>query len=215
MTEKEENSFVMDILKKAFPDRKEEQIAPIGLLYVGMRWGRDWRYADVPDDEHGAPLNGCSSQEEYAQYLDWLAEYLTTLEATPNEEQQGLCTYIEKMIPEDAIQMVAMNAALYDGEMEFLEMWLEDGYSCEVCFENMKENAGEEGGALNEESFRDMYAKVQSEVEEKEEYAANVRHSDVSYRVPLSVILKKVDSQEKALALVRRYFDIYNEYAQK
>ncbi|MCK9175813.1 MAG: hypothetical protein M0O96_11115 [Desulforhopalus sp.] len=215
MTEKEEDSFVMDTLKKAFPDRQEEQIAPIGLLYVGMRWGRDWRYADVPDDENGAPLNGTSSQEEYTQYLDWLAEHLTTLEAVSNEEQQGLCTYLEKMIPADAIQMVAMNAALYDGEMDFLEMWLEDGYSCEVCLENMKENAGAEGGALNEASFRDMYEKVKCEVEEKEEYAANVKHSDVSYRVPLSVILKQVDSKEKAVALLKRYFDIYNEYAQK
>ena len=43
------DSLMMEILHDVFPGRTHEQVIPIGLIYAGVRWGRDFRYGSFPE----------------------------------------------------------------------------------------------------------------------------------------------------------------------
>lgn len=84
------DSIMMDILHNAFPGRSDEQVVPIGPVYAGIRWGRDYRFGEVPKDnkENSILACGCSG-DTYTRYISWLADYLCRLDAEPLEEQKG------------------------------------------------------------------------------------------------------------------------------
>jgi len=66
MNESQKNrSVLMDCLRDAFPGRSDEQISPIGLIYAGVRWGRDNRYGEVPKDKQGNWINACHLEDKY------------------------------------------------------------------------------------------------------------------------------------------------------
>ena len=109
------------------------------LVYAGVRWGRDYRFGDVPKDESGRPIRICLSERDYWPYLSWLADYLYNLEAEPFEEQRGLCEYAEIMQPEDAILLIGMNAALYNVYVEPMESWIEDNEPFSAYLKNKHE----------------------------------------------------------------------------
>ncbi|WP_462324899.1 hypothetical protein, partial [Desulfoplanes sp.] len=187
----ENSSPMMEILKDAFPGRSDEQIVPIGLIYAGVRWGKDNRYGEVPIDKSGKPINVCRSEESYWSYLEWLCNYLYTLDSAPNEEQQGLCKYLQNMLPEDGIQLVGMNAALYQLETEPMESWIEENEPFAHYSQNVKKYILDEDEEYDEEADRILYERVKDELNEQSKYCPDVQHADVSYRVPLSITLKK------------------------
>jgi hypothetical protein len=84
----ESNNAMMEILRNAFPGRSDDQIVPIGLIYAGVRWGKDNRFGEVPKDKDGNAVNICTSEDQYWKYLDWLANYLYQFDGSSNNEQQ-------------------------------------------------------------------------------------------------------------------------------
>lgn len=211
----EKESPMMEILRKAFPGRSDEQVVPIGLIYAGVRWGKDNRFGEVPKDKDGNCINVCTSEDQYWEYLEWLADYLYQLDGLSNNEQQGLCKYVENMVPEDGIQLVAMNAALYQVETEPMESWIEENEPFDKYADNMREYAIEIDEQYDEEAEKELYERVAKELEEKRKFCPGVRHADVSYRVPLSIILKKVRSKQQRVRLLDSFYRIYDEYIRK
>ena len=207
-----ETSPMMGFLHAAFPGRTDEQVVPIGLIYAGVRWGRDFRFGAVPKDEYGQPILICRSEREYVLYLFWLADYLYKLEAEPSEEQSGLCRYAESMQPEDAILLIGMNAALYQFEVEPMESWIEDDEPFSAYLKHMHEYVVQEGEEYDEEADRVLYARVRVEMQEYQEHCQEVEHADIGYRVALSKVLKKCEKSQERLRLLHRYYQTYDKY---
>ncbi len=212
------DSLITQVLEKALPGRTPRETAPIALVYAGIRWGRDYRFGLLPEDENGEPLivRECSG-ERYRRYLSWLAGYLYTLEAEPVEEQEGLCQYLGGMRPEDAVWMIGMNAALYDFDAEPLEFAIEEGKTFPVYWKELRETVDEAELAefYDEESLRELFETVKREMETIEEYGSDIPYADAGYRLPLSVVLKKVEDPEKRADLLNRFYESYNNYASK
>ncbi|WP_152555091.1 hypothetical protein [Desulfonatronum thiodismutans] len=214
--ENTENNLIMDVLAQALPGRSQDQVLPFGLVYAGMRWGRDSRHGQVPLNEQGHPMNGCRSSEDYHFYVRWLADHLSTLEAQPSKEQTGLCIYLDRMLPEDAVLMLGMNVALYQSDTEGMETWIEEGEPFEAFFANWMENWPEEDEERPDEAvIREEYAQVAREMEEKQRCCPDVRHADVGYRVPLSRILRRFVELEERVRLVDAFYQSYNDYISK
>lgn len=214
-TKNENDNEMMEILRNAFPGRSDDQIVTIGLIYAGVRWGKDNRFGVVPKDKDGNSLNICNSEDQYWEYLEWLADYLYHFDGSSNTEQQGLCKYVGNMVPEDGIQLVAMNAALYQVETEPMESWIEENEPFEKYAENMKEYVLEDDEEYDEEADRKLYERVENELEEQRKVCPGVQHADVSYRVPLSIILKTVGSKQQRVSLLDSFYQIYDEYIRK
>lgn len=214
--ENTENNVMMDVLNRAFPGRSQDQVIPFGLVYAGMRWGRDSRHGLVPLNDQGQPMNGCRSSEEYHFYVRWLADHLSTLEAQPGKEQTGLCIHLDRMRPEDAVTMLGMSVALYQSDTEAMESWIEAGEPFEAFYANWVENWPEEDEDQPDEAvLRKEYAQVAAEMAEQRRCCPDVRHADVGYRVPLSRILQRVDEREERVRLVDAFYQSYNNYISK
>jgi hypothetical protein len=212
------DSMIMDILHDAFPGRSHEQVIPFGLVYAGVRWGRDYRFGDVPEDEEGQRCLVCKSEETYRPYLAWLAAYLLALETEPIYEQKGLCIYVSQMEPEDAVLMMGMNAALYQWDVQHLESAIESGDPFYAYWDHLQAallDEDDETVQIDEESERELYETVAMELEMKKRVCPDVQHADVGYRLPLSVALKKCQEAEKRVNLLDLFYQAYDNYASK
>lgn len=52
---------------------------------------KDFRANGYPCDEKGKPLYTSDSKEDYISYIDWLADYIVTVDLEPIQEQLALC----------------------------------------------------------------------------------------------------------------------------
>ena len=152
---------------------------------------------------------------EYHEYLEWLADYLYTLDAEPNDEQQGLCKYVDNMVPEDAIQFIGMNAALYQLETEPMKSWIKENAPFSEYSENKKNMFLKVGEEYYEEAERELYERACKEMSEQQSYCPNVQHADVFYRVPLIEGIEKEETKGKRVNLLNTFYQIYNEYIMK
>jgi hypothetical protein len=212
------DAMIMDILHDAFPGRSHEQVIPFGLVYAGVRWGRDYRFGDVPEDEEGQRCLVCKSEKTYRPYLAWLADYLLALETEPIDEQKGLCIYVSQMEPEDAVLMMGMNAALYQWDVQHLESAIEAGDPFSAYWDHLQAtllDEDDETVQIDEESERELYETVAMELEMKKRVCPDVQHADVGYRLPLSVALKKCQEAEKRVNLLDLFYQAYDNYASK
>jgi len=218
--EKGDDSLIMEVLEEAFPGRSPQKVAPIGLVYAGVRWGRDFRFGLLPKDETGKPIlaRECSG-EKYRQYLSWLADYLYELEAEPIDEQKGLCKYMSEMQAEDAVSLIGMNAALYEYDAEDMEDAIEEGKPFSVYWEEVQEYIREldleEEEEYDEDTLRDMFYTVKREMQTKQRYRSDIPYADAGYRLVLSVVLKKLENPEERIDLLDRFYKSYNVYASK
>jgi len=214
-TDKDSKSSAMEMLRDAFPGRSDEEILPVGLIYAGVRWGKDYRFGDVPKDEQGNLLKSCNTEECYWFYLSWLADYLINLRAEPNDEQKGLCKYVNKMLPEDGVQLIGMNAALYQLETEPMESWIEEGAPFVDYAENIKKYVLYDGEEYDEKADCELYVRVNEELREYHLYCPGVQHADVPYRIPLSIAIKKVGDKKSRIKLVDLFYQTYGDYIGK
>ena len=219
MTEdKTSDSMILEILHDAFPGRAHEQGIPFGLVYAGVRWGRDFRFGDVPKDEKGLPGIVCRSEETYGPYLAWLADYLCALDAEPLEEQKGLCIYVARMEPEDAVLMLGMNAALYQWDVQHMELAIEAGEPFSDYWKDLQAvllDADDDTVQIDEESERELYETVTLEFGMKSQICPDVQHADVGYRLPLSIDLKNCQKPEERIDLLDQFYRAYDNYASK
>jgi len=161
-------SMIMDMLHDAFPGRAHEQVIPFGLVYAGVRWGRDFRFGEVPNDEKGLPVLVCRSEETYRPYLAWLADYLDSLDAEPLEEQKGLCIHVARMEPEDAVLMLGMNAALYQWDVQNMESAIEAGEPFSAYWKDLQAvllDADNDTVQIDESTERELYEVVAMELD--------------------------------------------------
>lgn len=215
---KTSDSMIMDILHDAFPGRTHEQVIPFGLVYAGVRWGRDFRFGEVPNDEKGLPVLVCRSEETYRLYLAWLSEHLCALDAEPLDEQKGLCIHVARMEPEDGVLMLGMNAALYQWDVENMESAIEAGEPFYAYWRDLQavlRDAEDDTVEIDEATERELYETVAVELDTKRRNCPDVQHADVGYRLPLSVALKKRQKPEERIDLLDQFYRSYDNYASK
>lgn len=211
-TDENETTYALNLLRQSFPGRSDRQLIPIGMVYSGARWGRDFRFHEVPDID-GEPLFACDNEEEASRYFEWLADHLFHLEADPNQQQAQLAMLIKKMIPQDACLILGMHAALYLLETEAMEIHLQKGHSFEQYLkEEKKPMSPEQLKDLNEKQQRDLYEQVSDELMEWLELAPTVGHVDVPWRIPLSVTLKKVKEKRERIDMLNIFYGSFFQY---
>lgn len=105
------------------------------------------------------------------QYDLWLADYLLTIDTTPNEEQKGLCVWVDRMEPEAAMLMLGMNAALYQLDVEMIEEKIvhPDTYV----------------GELSDYGTPEQIERLKRELADKQRYCPDSTLVDLGYRKPL------------------------------
>ncbi len=166
-------------------------------------WRRDYSLHELPLDKGGNILYRTNSKEDYLAYVAWLADYLyeTPFPLT------GLQTLIDETLlsktNETAIQFLAMDAAIYDAEM----MWVEGYFDNEREALEMKFYTAEQIalGRIDDANRREN--NVSLEVEED--------FCDLGWRVPLSAIIKRVSDKQKRVELLRLFYTFYQEYSRK
>ncbi len=218
MYEEQEDNLMMELLHGAYPGRTEEQIIPIGLVFCGVFWGRDYRFHAVPYDADGRPINGGSEGEEYHYYLSWLADHLYHLKAEPIEEQAGLCKWVAGMVPQDAMIFLGMETALYfTNVVEWMERWIEDDIPFpEYWQDKIEMNFSNNPDKIpDREDSRIEYERVKAEHKEHQQLCPDVNHADVPYRLPLAVALQKVENKKEREELLDIYYQNFNDYLQK
>ncbi|MDP8214825.1 MAG: hypothetical protein RAO92_04040 [Candidatus Euphemobacter frigidus] len=218
MSEDREENLMMEILRRAYPERTDKQILPFALIYAGVLWGRDYRFGEVPRDAAGRPVNICSKDEDYRNYLSWLADYLYHLKAEPNEEQAGLSKWVARMVPQDAMIFLGMNTALYFTNIAmWMKRWVEDDSPfSEYWQEGILEDPFDDPEYIpDREDTRKEYERVKEEHKEHKKHCPDVCHADVAYRIPLSVALKKVESKKEREKLLDIYYRNFNDYLDK
>jgi hypothetical protein len=96
-----------------------------------------------------------------------------------------------------AALMLGMNAAMYQHDVEKVE------YS-----EEFKEEIGEQ-------QYLALLKRTECERAEREKYCPDSEFIDLGYRVPLSIVIKKVQEPERRKELLKTFFSVYNEYIYK
>ena len=217
--EKPEDSLITEVLEEAFPGETSNEKASFGLVLAGVRWGQDYRFGLLPENETGAAMRALEcSGEKYHGYLSWLADYLYALEAEPIEEQKGLCKYLSNMQAENAVMLVGMNAALYEFEVEDMEDAIEAGKPFSLFLKEEREWAREmdlEEEGYDEDTLREMFQTVEMEMETKQKYRSDISFADTGYRLALSVVLKKIEKHDERIELLNFFYQAYNNYAAK
>ena len=206
-----------ELSREAFPGRSEEEIVPIGLVFAGIRWGRDFRFLDLPRDDHGMPITGCSTDTPaYRHYLCWLSDYLRQIEGeTPNKEQEGLCRYVEKMRPADGMTLIGMNGAIYDFEAEIPWIYLENGDDIETYLSEIDPEDFSEDDPYDEEAAREHFLQVKREFEQKQADDQGGGHADIGYRLPLAKALATVSGKAFRVKLLEAFYSTFFHYAAK
>ncbi len=79
----------MDVPKAKDMIAKSEDIMVIEDFMFSLGCGRDYRFYDLPYDEQGNKMTDILSLDDprFDLYLNWLADYLLTIDAEPDESQ--------------------------------------------------------------------------------------------------------------------------------
>lgn len=220
MTEKKsDDGLITGVLEEAFPEETSNGKASFGLVLAGVRWGRDYRFGLLPENETGKPFRALEcSEEKYRRYLSWLADYLYALEAEPIEEQKGLCKYLSNMEAENAVMLIGMNAALYQFEVDDMEGAVEAGQTFSEFWKQEQEYVREmdlDDEGYDEDTLHEMFNTVKMEMETKQKYRSDIPFADTGYRLALSVALKKIENHDERVELLDFFYESYNNYATK
>ncbi len=229
----QDNNIMLDILRASFPGRSDEQILPVGLLYAGILWGKDYRFCALPTGRRSERIKQWFAAHDsrywlmfavarlskprpvhpggYDPYFAWLADHLTTLRATPNQEQAGLCKYISRMLPEDAVLLIGLNAAFYQQETEPVESWIEGGSPFSEWLDHYVKYEAADNEKIDPDHLRHFYQRVAREMQEYQTHCPHVRLADVPWRVPLSIAVQKLDHRQERIELIEEFFELYNE----
>jgi len=114
--------------------------------------------------------------------------------------------------------MLGMNAALYEWDTEDMEDCIENGERFSVYWESVQEyvrDLDDEEDEYDEATLRELFDTVISEMKMKQSHCPDVEHVDVGYRVPLSIVMKKLNKAEKQIDLLDQFYKAYNNYASK
>ena len=145
---------------------------------------KDFRANGYPCDKKGRPLYKSNSEEDYIGYIDWLADYIVTVDFDPIQEQLALCEE-NKYNPHYSVD--AQNA-IYHIAFDFVY------------------GSGKRGRCNKEE--RDMKKKYWPR-------RFGPMPVDVTHRVPLAIVLKKIETHAERVDLLQAYFSEVGELLDK
>lgn len=199
-----EGNTGLELLRQSFPGREDEQILAFGLVYSGIRWGRDFSQSSppIPIDKTGKPLFNEKDESQLDKFDEWLVEHLLTIPIDPNDEQKGLCKWIDRMIPKDAMILLGMNAALYQLDLETLEGAVENPESYPEV-------------DLADDDVKDLVFQMNSENAQKQKICPDSKLVDLGYRIPLAIALRKLDNKEQRVEHLGYFYKNYSHYIYK
>ena len=67
----------------------------------------------------------------------------------------------------------------------------------------------------DEDEEHELYEKVRKEMSEHLRCCPDVGHADISYRVPLSKVLRKEENKNIRLKLIDSFYKLYDEFIRK
>ncbi len=217
-------------------------IDPLQLFGDQIVFGLDYRLNALPRNERGELLFSPKEEGYYCVYLDWLADYLYRRDLQPNRQQKDLCRIVSDLEPEHAMRLLGTYAALYefllidmetgmaiseriidpavytDEDIDWIyrearAMWIAD-------LEDDPESRWDGEVFSHPEYQQRPRENIIQYLREEAERAKLYPHqgylfADVAWRVPLSVVLRKIPEKPERIRLLDHYFDFYDEYAHK
>lgn len=144
-------------------------------------------------------------------YFAWLSEHLSSLRVTPNGEQSGLCQYVSEMIPQDAVFLIGLNAALYQHKAEPTESWIRDGRPFSVWLDNYVQYVADEDEEIDENILRQEYDQVAAEMQERQTLCPSSNLADLPWRAPLALAVRKAPGDQEKIELIETFYDVFNE----
>lgn len=145
---------------------------------------KDFRANGYPCDEKGKPIYLSNSNEDYICYIEWLADYISSLNLVPIKEHAKLCEEIatHPVYSYDASRAVA-----------------------HIAFEFVYGEGNRGRCNKKEREYRKKFwpRKFGS------------MPPGVIYRVPLSIVLKKIENHQNKVRLLQFYFSQVAEYLDK
>ena len=218
---------------------------PDNFSFEAAGFGLDYRMNAFPRAADGSVLYRGDSEEEYLAYVSWLADYLYVVHLEPSSRQAALCEDVKSAGKEWAIQIVGMNAGLYDNlqmDIDYAIMnILSGGFDCSdeeferiMDFIKRDREADAEADAKEDAKIPGRPVKLSSgsitcgytredvkarldELRQEQELIGELRRDfcDVGWRVPLSVILRDIPDKAERIRLLRLFFVFRQEYADK
>jgi hypothetical protein len=177
----------------------------------------------VPHRKDGSLLTVCNNQEDYEEYVSWLAEYLHRADIPLPEAQQ-------RWIEEDHTRNwagVVFECADYLGycfwELSAIEVILEqcgeyvpDRCECRKIWEN-DETLNHDPNFFDEwfADIEEACARITREHREMKRVGRRISHADIPYRPLLAWSLRQVDDPDQRRDAVDFYFERFNENASK
>lgn len=233
MMKNTQSNLMLDVLRGAFPGRTDKQLIPIALVYAGVLWGKDHRYCAKPAGSQAKEIRNWFAAYDsrywtisatarlskprpvhpggHDPYFAWLSAYLSSLRVTPNEEQSGLCQYVSELIPQDAVFMIGLNAALYQHKAEPTESWIRDGRPFSAWLDNYVQYVVDEDEEIDENILRQEYDQVAAEMQERQTLCPLSNLADLPWRAPLALAVRKAPGDQEKIELIETFYEVFNE----
>jgi hypothetical protein len=217
---------------------------PDQFLFAGVFFGKDYRLNALPRDASGDPLYTEESEVEVMAYVGWLADYLYRQEMPPNHRQLDLCRILSRIPDHEAPRFLGSIAALHHhclvnvdvkfavdqllgSRSTFTEQDIDaiqqrafrirDEYD---AWASSTEETVMQGVVANEDEGGYSRERIRQYLEEEAEGKAfcddaELNFCDIPWRVPLSMVLKRVKEKSQRVRLLLSFFEAYAEYADK
>lgn len=166
-------------------------------------WRRDYSLNDFPRDESGEILLLQDTEKDFSIYVEWLADYLYNAPVPSSAMRQMIEQNLgTDKTPEHQILILAMDANNYDYEIS--------PYDDDFNFPNTMDK-----DCLEPEIIKQAKLENEQKVFNGLNNVPCANFSDISWRVPLSWILKEVPDKQERVKLLRSYFEEYDELSYK
>lgn len=164
---------------------KDKSLKPeITANFANYTSTKDFRANGYPCDEKGKPLYTSDSKEDYISYINWLADYILTVDFEPIQEQLPLC----ERIKHDPHYSHSPVSAIYQIAFDF------------VYGSGKRGRCNKEEGEIKKKFWPRRFGPMPV---------------DVSHRVPLAIVLKKIETHADRVDLLRSYFSEVGELLDK
>ena len=165
-------------------EKAEMQQSEITADFSNYSATKDFRANGYPCDEKGKPLYTSDSKEDYISYIDWLADYIVTVDLEPIQEQLALCEEIK-----------------YDSRYSDSAHNSVDHIAFDFVY-----GSGKRGRCNKEE--RNIKKKFWPR-------RFGPMPVDLTHRVPLAIVLKKIETHAERVDLLRSYYSEVGELLDK
>ncbi len=179
----------------------------------------DWT---VPKNELGNDIGICSEDISYRKYLEWLADYLFTVEIpVPASQSELLAAYKDRGADYAVLDLSdILGYSIWDTELiqemsagghPFSEHHAAEQEAWNELTEEEKENWTESDFFTSEED----YIRLGIEFREAQRVPSHIKHADIPYRPVLAALFKEVPDPKKRYELLDYFYRNFDECASK